>query len=162
MPAESTEQTIIGTIRITPEPSQAVFALEAALNLLEAAKSEIGEKRYEDAYGDSKNAIMMAAAAIMYNDGYVANTPEGAYGFMEKKYGRAQLVREWKSVDMDSPENRGAIARIAEALGLGRKKEMEAELGARKALSLAEVFIESARTIVMSGMVPAWASARKG
>ncbi len=154
MPEESTE--IAGIVKTNPEPSKAMFAIEAASGLLETAKIGIVQKRYEDAYEDSRNAIRLASAAIMYNDGYVANTVNGAYDYMEQAHGKKSLVDEWKEVEIKSPQNKGIVQIILEFLRIRKSSEVNNETSARKALSVAETFVQSARSIVMMGGVPAW------
>lgn len=149
-------EEIAGIVKIKPEPSKAVFAVEAAADLVSAAKNEIGQKRYADAYDDARNAIRMASAGIMYNDGYVANTREGAYDYMERVQGDKTLADEWKSVEIMAPENKGIIDRLLEFLRLKKGAETNNELSARKALSVAETYVQSARTLVYMGGVPSW------
>ena len=153
MPDESAVN-IPGVVKIKPEPSKAIFALETAFGLLEVAKGEMENKQHEDAYEDSKNAMRMASAAIMYNDGYFASTIDGTYEYVEKKYGESGLVKEWKIVEEKSPENRGFVNKLLEALGLRKRKDMETD--ARRAFSVAETFVQSAKALVMMGATPAW------
>jgi len=155
MPDESREG-IPGVVKIDPEPLKAILAVETAQNLLEVAKDEINERKYDDSYEDAKNAIRMASAAIMYADGYVAKTMEGAYEYFEKKRGDKELVKEWRDVEIKSPENRGFVDRLLEALRFKKKKESEEDTKARKALTLAENFVKSADIIIKSGAAPAW------
>lgn len=162
MPEESREEVIPGTVRITPEPSKAVFAIETALRLYETAKTDMENRRYDDAYAGSKNAIRMASAAIMYNDGYVANTMEGAYEYIEKNYGDKMVVGEWKDVEIKAPENKGIIETILEIIGIRRRKEGEEAERAEKALSVAKTFIESARVLLSAGSVVAWETTVRG
>ena len=161
MPDEGKTGRIPGIIKINPEPSRAIFAVETAAHLIEAAKTELENRRYEEAYEDAKNAIRMASAAMMYNDGYVANNIEGAYEYMDKKYGEKVMVKEWKTVEVRSPENRGIIDRLLEMLRLKKRKEDEMEIDARKALHVAEVFVESGKALLSAGAVPVWERTRK-
>ena len=121
MPDESAVN-IPGVVKIKPEPSKAIFALETAFGLLEVAKRDIKNRQYEDAYEDSKNAMRMASAAVMYNDGYFASTIDSTYEYVERKYGETRLVKEWKNIEEKSPENRGFVEKLLEALRLRKKK----------------------------------------
>jgi len=153
MPEKS--EGIIGVVKIKPEPSKAIFAVEAASDLLEAARSEIRQKKFDEAYEDARNAIRLASAGIMYNEGYIASTSEGAYGYIERK-GDRRMAEEWKDVEMKAPQNRGLIDKILEFLRLKKGAETTNELGARKALAVAETFVKSARSLVFMGGVPGW------
>jgi len=150
------EEEIIGIVKIKPEPSKAIFAVEAAADLVRAAKNEIDRKKYDDAYEDARNAIRMASAGMMYNEGYLASTQEGAYAYIEKKHGDKNMAEGWKKVEVRSPQNRGLIDKILEFLRLKKGAETIDELGARKALAVAEVYVQSARSLIFMGSVPGW------
>jgi len=153
------EETIVGAIRMTPEPSRAVFAVETATNFLETARAELKRGQYEDAYEDGKNAIRMAVAAMMYNDGYVAKTQEGAFEYIEKKHGKPELVEEWRRIEINAPSNRGVIEKIAQFFGFKKPDEFKEE--AIKTLLVAEIFVESAVALVLSGVSPTWETTEK-
>lgn len=150
------EENISGVVKVKPEPSKAMFAIEAAADLVESARIGIRQNNFEQAYEDSKNAIRMASSAIMYNDGYIANSLDGAYDYMEKVQGKKELVEDWRNIEIKSPENTGFFDRILDFLRLKKKSYVNTEESARKALSVAEVFVQSARTIVMVGGTPSW------
>ncbi len=153
------EETIVGAIRMTPEPSRAVFAVETATNFLETARTELERGLYEDAYEDAKNAIRMAVTAMMYNDGYVAKTIESAFEYIEKKHGKPELVREWRRIEINAPSNRGIIEKIVQFFGFKKSEELKEEV--IKTLSVAEIFVESATALVLSGVPPTWEITRK-
>lgn len=156
MPPASMEHRVIGIVKISPEPTKAVIAIETASNMIEAAQSEIDNGKYEDAWEDAKNAIRMAAAAIMYDDGYITNTMEGALEYIGRKYERPKLVKEWKEIEIKSPANRGWIYIIGEIVGISKKQKGLDESEVRKALSVAETFIEIASAQILSSMTPVW------
>ncbi|MFH1221580.1 MAG: hypothetical protein V1492_00680 [Candidatus Micrarchaeota archaeon] len=136
-----------GVVRTHPEPYKAVYALETAKEFIKNAEEDMLRNDYNSAYGNSLHAMRMASSAVMFLDGYIAQTLDSATYYLKEKY--VQLpADEWRQIELDDPTKRGLADRFAEALG--RKKYDERQASAR-AVAVAREFVISVEKMVLMG-----------
>ena len=94
--------------------------------------------------------MRLASAAIMFMDGYVAQTLEEASGYIKKEHSEIP-ADEWKEVEYKAPARKGFLEALLEAVGL-RKHDEKSET--MRAVAIAKVFVSSAERIVAVGKKP--------
>ncbi len=142
------EEGPVDLIKIDPEPSTAIYALSVAEEFLREAQEHIRKRNYEEACESAKNAARMASSAVLYNDGYVAKTLGTTCYYLEQHYPKKFPVEEWRVLEVGTTEKIKIVERILYFLRLKKKKKEDTEKNARKALTIAEIFVASVRTIV--------------
>jgi len=133
-----------GIVKTKPEPQRAFESLDLSRELLKNAEKNFEDERYLDAYNDALGAIRMSAAALMFIDGRIAPTLEGAAEYIKEFYPDLK-AEEWRKIELNHPQNRGAVARILEIVGMS---SMDESVGAKNALLLAKNFVEMAEKII--------------
>lgn len=136
-----------GIVKTKPEPYRALESLEISRELLKNAERYFEEGRYLDAYNEALGAIRMSTAALMFIDGRIAPTLESATEYVREFYPQLN-AEEWRRLELNSPQNRGAFVRIMDALGV-KKTDESAEAG--NAVTLARYFVAYADKAVGGG-----------
>lgn len=131
-------------IKTKPEPYKAVESLNISKMLLESAENNLKERRYLSAYEDALGAIRMSAAALMFLDGRIALTLEKATEYIREFYPKLD-VDGWKKAEYNHPQKKGALARIAEIIGV---KKINEEEEANGVLNLAKNFVDYSEKVV--------------
>jgi len=155
MSPETSPEEPVDLLKINPEPSKAVYAAGMAKDFIESAKEKMDSGRYDDAMEDIKNAIRIASSAIMYNDGYVANTLDTTCYYLQNHYPEKFPVKEWKIIELGTKTGVRMVDAVMERLGFGKKQDAKKN-EAERALAIAEAFVQSVMVIVTEGERPAW------
>ncbi len=160
MSPETSAEEPVDLLKIDPEPSKAIYAVGVAEELIGSAREKADSGKYEDAMEDIKNAIRVASSALLYNDGYVANTLDTTCYYLQNHYPKKFPVKEWKIIEIGTKTGVKLVDTILEKLGFGKKQEAR-KREAERALAIAEVFVQSVKTIVMVGGTPAWEETKR-
>lgn len=136
-----------GIVKTKSEPYRALESLEVSRELLKNAERYFEEGKYADAYSEALGAIRLSAAALMFIDGMIAPTLESATEYIKEFYPQLN-AEEWRRLELNSPQNKGAFAVIMDAFGI-KKTDQSAEAG--NAVILARYFVAYADKAVGSG-----------
>lgn len=130
-------------IRAEPDRASAAFALAAASELLTLARVRLGRKDFSGSFEESRNAIRMASSAILFRDGYVADSFDSTLLYLLKHYPGMLPLDDWQRLEQipayDTP---GLYNMLLSAMG---KLKKTGEQEAKQAVVVAEAFIASAR-----------------
>ena len=131
-------------IRIDPDVSSAVNAIQMASEMLNLANEKMGNKDFCGSFNEAKNAIRAAASAPLFRDGCVAQTFEATVSYLENAYPKRFPIKDWELIERTvSGEGTGLLNMIIRSLG---KDAGEKE--ARFALHTASEFLEKAKHLV--------------
>ena len=135
--------------RKNPDIPSAMFAIDAASAILNAAREKFSHKNYKEAFQESKDAIRMASSALLIRDGYVASTFEATIMYIADRYQDRLPVDEWQHLESvltgDGPGLLNLILRLT-----GKNKKTGEE-EASQALTIAERFLVSVKAMVVLG-----------
>ncbi len=149
MSPETSSEEPVDLLKINPEPSKALYAVEMAEEFLKNAKTKIGEGKKDEALDDVKNAIRMASSALLYYDGYVANSLDTTCYYLQNHYPKRFPTDEWRVIEVGTKTGVRVFDSILEKLGLKKKEPKIDEVG--RAVAIATVFVQSVKSIVMMG-----------
>ncbi|MEM4166338.1 MAG: hypothetical protein QW153_03240 [Candidatus Bilamarchaeaceae archaeon] len=137
-------------VKTRPQPIKAIETAEMALELIKAAEEKIKNQNTEETYTTSLQAIRMAAASLMFMDGYIAPTLEGAVEYIKNNHPRLN-AEEWKIYEYNHPKNRSIVDAILEMLNI--KKKINEEEMLDKVFSLAKEFVNYAERATKYGKI---------
>lgn len=130
--------------RKTPDMISAIQAVEAASDMLLSAKELFDGGDYCGSLEQSRGALRVAASALLYKDGVIAQTFEATAEHIEKRYPETFPLRDWarieRAVTGDGP---GLLNMLIRASG---KQTGDPE--ARHALSIATSFLNNVKQLV--------------
>ena len=149
MSPETSSEEPVDLLRINPEPSKAIYAVEMAEEFLKTAKMKIGEGKKDAALDDVKNAIRMASSALLYYDGYVANSLDTTCYYLQNHYPKKFPTEEWRVIEVGTKTGVRIVDAIFEKFGLKKEEPKVDEVG--RAIAIATVFVQSVRSIVLMG-----------
>ena len=130
-------------VKQEPDPARALFALKMASETLMAANELYSRKEYAGAFVNSRDAIRLVSSALMFRDGYISDTFDGAIAHMLERYPGLFPVAEWQQIESFPLESAPGLLNLILRL-LGRLKK-PGEQEANQALKAASSFVESAR-----------------
>ncbi len=161
MSPETSAEEPVDLLKIKPEPSKAIYAVGAAEEFLESAKAKFKSGEREEALEDVKNAIRIASSAILYYDGYVAGTLDTTCYYLQNHYPKRFPTDEWRIIEIGTKTGVRLVDAVLEKLGLEKKKEEMKVDEVGRAIAIANVFVQSVKSIVMIGEKPAGESTVK-
>lgn len=127
---------------VSPNHTSAMNALRLASGLLLIARESLANKDYPAALEQSRNAIRMASAAILFRDGHVSDSLDATASFLLRRYPGVFPIEEWLNLESLGGENSpGLYNMIMSAMG---KIKKTGEQEAREAVLVAESFATSA------------------
>ncbi len=136
-------------MRKEPNTMGATFAIGAALDMLNSARERFEHREYKQSFAESKDAIRMAASALLLRDGYVASTMEATVNYLSEKYPDKLPVEEWQDMENFLTGNGHGLLNLLLKL-LGKQRETSEE-EARAVLAIAEKFLLAIGRIVELG-----------
>ncbi len=131
-------------LRKTPDMISALQAVEAASQMLLRASDMLKGGDYSGSLEQSRGALRVAASALLYKDGIIAQTFEATTEHIEKSYPKTFPLKDWhkieKTVTGDGP---GLLNLLIRASG---KQAGIPE--ARHALNIATIFLNNVKQMV--------------
>lgn len=127
-----------------PDVETAFRALEAAAEMVAMASEKLEKKDYPGAFDQSRDAVRVAASALLFKDGRIAQTLEATSGYIDRRYPERFRLKDWhwmeKTVSGDGP---GLLNMLIRAMGKGA-----GEREARRAVDIATEFLANIRELV--------------
>lgn len=133
-------------VQVLPDLAGAILATHIASEMLVSAREKYGSRTYEDSVSDSRDAIRIAASAVLLKDGYVASTFEATYDYLLRHYKDRLSLTPWHSMEKSSwGDGHGIIYRILKVIGIIREVDKKQ---AKEAIATAEKFLHSVSQMV--------------
>jgi len=133
-------------VQVLPDLAGAVLATHIASEMLMSAKEKYEKRVYDDSVSDSRDAIRVAASAVLLRDGYVASTFEATYSYLSHHYQDRLSLEPWHSMEKSTwGDGQGIIYRILKAIGIIKQVDKKQ---AKEAIATAEKFLHSASEMV--------------
>jgi len=133
-------------VKADPDPARAFFAVSLAADTLQSARTRLLRNDYVGALDEAKNSMRLTSSALLFRDGYVATTFDSAASYLLSHYPGAVPVEEWRYFETAFPgPSVGLMSQLIRVLGKEKKLD-ETEAG--KAISTAEAFLRSAKSIL--------------
>jgi hypothetical protein len=130
-------------VRAEPDRASAAFALATASELLVLANERLGRGDFRGSFEESRNAIRMASSAILFRDGYIADSLDSTLIYLLKHYPGILPLDDWQRLEqMPAYDSPGLYNMLLAAMG---KLKKTGEQEAKEAVMVAGAFIESAR-----------------
>ncbi|MEW6748226.1 MAG: hypothetical protein AB1295_00775 [Candidatus Micrarchaeota archaeon] len=140
MPVQASQS---GVARRNPDHSSAMVALSAASDALATAKGLYGERRFQEAFESSRDAIRLVSSALMFRDGCICGTFGSSQAYLLERYPGMFPLEAWRRIEMFQDDyGSGPMAAISRILG---KARTAGETEANEALRAATMFVDSAR-----------------
>lgn len=133
-------------VSVLPDLAGAILATHIASEMLASAKEKYESMTYSDSFSDSRNAMRIAASAVLLRDGYVASTFEASYEYLSYHYKDRLSLASWYSMERTLwADGQGLICRLLQAVGLIKKMDKKQ---AKEAITTADKFLHSVSKIV--------------
>ncbi len=108
----------------TPDRIRAIEAMEAADSLLFSSNVSMEREDYACSFEESRNAIRVAASAMLFKDGYVAKTLESTIDYLEKGYPDIFPCSDWTIIEKTvTGYGPGLFNILVRAFGKGADRE---------------------------------------
>jgi len=129
---------------VSPDRASAQNALRLASDLLSISRERFAEGDYPGAFEQSRNAIRMASAALLFKEGYLSDSLDATTAFLLKRYPGVFPVQEWLGLESMPAEGApGLYNMILSAMGKIKKTGAQE---AKEAILVAESFFMSAES----------------
>lgn len=128
-----------------PDFDSALYAVNAASEMLNEAADKLSQKDYASAFSASRDCMRIAASALLFRDGVIASTLEATTEYIQKIYPDKLPLKEWGNIEkVQTGEGPGIFNLIVKTVNkpLG---ESEAE----RALDIAARFIDTVKELVL-------------
>jgi len=128
-----------------PDIDSALYALDAASELLNAAAEKLSQKDYTTAFSTSRDCMRIAISALLFRDGVIAPTFEATEEYLERHYPDKLPLKDWHSIENTcTGEGSGLFNMIIRAT---RKPTDKNE--AKHAVGIAKEFVKNIMELVM-------------
>lgn len=131
-------------VRRTPDMQTALQAIQAASDLIDTASVSLEQGDHLAAFNSSRDAMRIAASALLFKDGYVVESLDATTEYLRKRYPDSFRFREWHWVETTvTGHGPGLLNMLIKATG-----NETGEREAKRALDIAISFIEKAKELV--------------
>ncbi|MBU0591812.1 hypothetical protein KKF81_00270 [Candidatus Micrarchaeota archaeon] len=139
---EMAEESVLEIVRMVPDMPSAVEAISSASEALNFAKEKFNQQNYGESIHESKSAIRLASAAVLFRDGYIASTLNATIRYLEEHYPDKFPNEDWKKLELiPDGEGPGLMNIIIRMLKNSDNRKRDAE----HAISVAEKFLSHLR-----------------
>lgn len=147
---EETTESIEGLVKQVPDAFVGTYTLTLAENILYEAKQSFDDKTYDEALIKARNCIRITASAVLFKDGYVAQTLDASCSYLEKTYPGRFPVTDWKDMeDLPLSQENRIVDGFLKVIGALKDKEAKDKEKVNMALNLATDFVERAKNLFM-------------
>lgn len=131
-------------LRKTPDMISALAAVEAASEMLLLASDMLERGDYAGSLEQSRGALRVAASALLFRDGIIAQTFEATAEHIERAYPKTFPLRDWQRIEKTvTGEGPGLLNLLIRASG---KHTGIPE--AKDALTVATTFLNNVKQLV--------------
>jgi hypothetical protein len=131
-------------LRKTPDMISALQAVDAASQMLLQASEMLESGNYPESVEQSRRALRVAASALLFRDGVIAQTFEATAEHIEKAYPKTFPLRDWQEIEKKvTGDGPGLLNLLIRASG-----RQPGGQDARNALLVATDFLNNVKQLV--------------
>lgn len=134
----------VGLVKTQPDPYKAIYAIQTAAEMLKNADDAAAGNDLDSAYEYALNAMRLSSSALLFLDGYVAQTLGAATRYMRERYKQVP-TDEWRIAEERDPRRRGVLEGLLEAVGMRKRDD---KIDTMKTIAVAKVFVASALALI--------------